>query len=62
MKTFVPSTLQTYVCVFVCYFQMTVQMFLPFPSIPALSTELIHGLNSYPGQGLHLSSTSCFFW
>ena len=37
---------------------MTVQMFLPFPSIPALSTELIRGLNSYPGQGLYLSSTS----
>lgn len=62
MKASVPSTFQIYVCVSVCYFQMAIQMFLPFPRVPALSTELIHGLNSYPGQGLYLSRTSCFFW
>lgn len=39
MKAFVPNTFQIHVSI--CWFQMAVQMFPPFPGVPALSTELM---------------------
>lgn len=39
MKAFVPKIFQIHVSI--CWFQMAVQMFPPFPDVPALSTELM---------------------